>query len=69
MTINDLQKLKTVKDFDKYLIKNGFELRPRSGSHAVYKNGNKSVCIPNHGRVGEEISKGVKRTIIKQLLA
>lgn len=43
------QKRLNAKDAEKLLLANGFVLVRTSGSHYIYRKGNKRVVIPFHG--------------------
>ena len=70
MSKSDLQKINTLKDYNKFLISQGYMSRQTGGSHIVYScTGKNTISIPCHNvRQNEKLAPGTKRNIDKLIL-
>ena len=66
-TKTELMKLRTKRDFIKYIQTLGYKQIKNNNTHMIFKCENKKVLsIPNHA--GKEIATGTLRNLVKLIL-
>ena len=59
-----IKKMKS-SELHRLVIQNGWELERVSGSHYIYKKGDRTYPVPYHG--SKEVGKGIEKKIKKEM--
>ena len=59
-----IKKMKS-SELHRLVVQNGWELERVSGSHYIYKKGDRTYPVPYHG--SKEVGKGIEKKIKKEM--